>query len=207
MKKFLIVLVFVLTTGIFFWVGNESEGELYDVVDPLQPSIAGKVLRFHVLANSDDEVDQAVKLKVRDAIGVYIEPKLTGAGSIEDTERIVNENMEGIIDTAEETLSKNGFDYGVSARITDTDFPVKTYGEYCFPAGKYKALQVTLGEGRGHNWWCVLYPNMCFRGSVYEVVEEDAKEELEEVLSPEEYKDVFQGGKFQIKFKFLEYFK
>lgn len=75
------------------------------------------------------------------------------------------------------------------------DFPVKTYGDYTFPAGKYRALQITLGKGEGHNWWCVLYPNMCFQGSVYEVMDESSGEELREVLTQEEYADVFDSGK------------
>ncbi len=73
--------------------------------------------------------------------------------------------------------------------------PVKTYGDYTFPAGKYRALQITLGKGEGHNWWCVLYPNMCFQGSVYEVMDESSGEELREVLTQEEYADVFDSGK------------
>ena len=69
------------------------------------------------------------------------------------------------------------------------------------------ALKVNLGESRGHNWWCVLYPNMCFRGSVYEVVEEDAKESLREVLSEEEYEAILREGNYEVRLKFLEYFR
>lgn len=175
--------------------------------DPLQQSIAAKILRFHVLANSDSQEDQNLKIQVRDAVGAYLEPLLSDAVDLEDTEEIVTANMEGIIQTAENTIMQEGFDYPVTARITHTDFPVKTYGDYTFPAGEYEALQVTIGEGAGHNWWCVLYPNMCFRGSVYEIVEEDAKEALQEVLSPEEYEDVFQSEHLQVRFKFLELFQ
>lgn len=175
--------------------------------DPLQPEIAEKILRFHVLANSDSEEDQEVKIKVRDAVGQMLEPKLKEAEGLADTERIVEENMDAIIAIAEETLEKNGFSYGAGARIAEVEFPVKTYGNYTFPAGEYEALQVTLGEGEGHNWWCVLYPNMCFQGSVYEVVDEESDEALREVLTPEEYADVFDSGKLQIRFKFLEYFR
>ena len=94
----------------------------------------------------------------------------------------------------------------MSARITKTNFPEKTYGNYTFPKGKYEALQIVIGEGNGQNWWCVLYPNMCFSGSVFEVVEEQAKESLKEVLNAWEYADVFDSGNVQIRFKFLEYF-
>ena len=174
--------------------------------DLLQPSIASKILRFHVLANSDSNEDQRVKEKVRDAVGVYLQPLLSQSKNLDETKQIVNENMNGIIDIAKRTLQEQGYDYTVSACITCTDFPEKTYGAYTFPKGEYEALQIVIGEGAGQNWWCVLYPNMCFRGSVFEIIEEDAKEALQEVLSPWEYADVFDSGKVQLRFKFLEFF-
>ena len=175
--------------------------------DPLQPEIAEKILRFHVLANSDSEEDQNVKKQVRDAIGQMMGPKLSHSKNLKETEKIVQQSMDEIVEVATETLEANGYDYGASARLANVEFPVKSYGDYTFPAGEYEALQVTLGAGQGHTWWCVLYPNMCFQGSVYEVVEDDAKEALREVLTPEEYADVFTQGKFEIRFKFLEYFR
>ena len=178
--------------------------QTYLKADPLQPKIAAKILRFHVLANSDSSRDQKIKLKVRDAVGAYIEPKLSDSDSLIQTKQIVDENMKGIIAAADRVLVQEGAGYKSTAYLTTMDFPVKTYGEYTFPAGKYEALRVVLGEGEGHNWWCVLYPNMCFKGSVYEVVEEDAKEELREVLDPQEYADVFQRGRYQVRFKLLE---
>ena len=175
--------------------------------DLLQPSIASKVLRFHVLANSDSNEDQAVKEQVRDAVGNYLQPLLKNAENLSDTKKIVNQNIEGIVSIAEETLQQNGYDYKVSAQITSANFPEKSYGAYTFPKGEYEALQIVIGEGEGQNWWCVLYPNMCFRGSVFEVVEEEAEEALKEVLSPWEYADVFKSGKVQLRFKFLEFLK
>ena len=174
--------------------------------DLLQPSIASKILRFHVLANSDSHADQEVKEKVRDAVGVYLQPLLQSSESLEETKQIVTENMQQIITVAENTLQENGYAYPVCARITNTSFPEKSYGAYTFPKGDYEALQIVIGEGDGQNWWCVLYPNMCFRGSVFEVVEEEAGEALREVLSPWEYADVFESGKVQLRFKFLEFF-
>lgn len=177
------------------------------ITDPLQPEIADKILRFHVLANSDSKEDQEVKKKVRDAVGAMMEPRLAESRNLEETEAIVQRSMENIVEVATETLEENGYHYGASARLANVEFPVKSYGAYTFPAGEYEALQVTLGEGEGHNWWCVLYPNMCFRGSVYEVPSDEAKHALREVLTPEEYEDIFRHGKYQIRFKFLEYFR
>lgn len=177
------------------------------ITDPLQPEIADKILRFHVLANSDSKEDQEVKKKVRDAVGAMMEPRLAESRNLEETEAIVQQSMENIVEVATETLEENGYYYGARARLANVEFPVKSYGAYTFPAGEYEALQVTLGEGEGHNWWCVLYPNMCFRGSVYEVPSDEAKHALREVLTPEEYEDIFRHGKYQIRFKFLEYFR
>ena len=175
--------------------------------DLLQPSIASKVLRFHVLANSDSVADQTVKKEVRDAVGVYLQPLLEEAESLEETKQIVDNNIEEIVQISKETLEENGYDYDVSAQITRTNFPEKSYGAYTFPKGEYEALQIVIGEGEGQNWWCVLYPNMCFRGTVFEVVEEEAGEALREVLSPWEYADVFDSGKVELRFKFLEFFQ
>lgn len=185
----------------------ESQWKSNVITDPLQPGIADKILRFHVLANSDSKEDQEVKKKVRDAVGAMMEPRLAESRNLEETEAIVQRSMENIVEVATETLEENGYHYGASARLANVKFPVKSYGAYTFPAGEYEALQVTLGEGEGHNWWCVLYPNMCFRGSVYEVPSDEAKHALREVLTPEEYEDIFRHGKYQIRFKFLEYFR
>ncbi len=199
MKKYFWKIAGVVVFFLYIWtvvLGN----------DLLQPSIASKILRFHVVANSDDTVDQEIKLAVRDAVGAYIEPLLTGAESVDETKQIVDENMEAILAIAESTLDAAGFDYCVEARIATTYFPEKTYGSYTFPKGNYEALEIVIGEGQGHNWWCVLYPNMCFRGAVYEVIEEDAKEALQEVLTPWEYADVFDSGDVQLRLKCLELF-
>ena len=91
--------------------------------------------------------------------------------------------------------------------MTTTYFPEKKYQDMTFPAGNYKTLRIELGDAAGHNWWCVLYPNMCFRGSVYEVVEDEAKENLKEVLTPDEYESIFDSGKYEIKLKILDIFR
>lgn len=173
----------------------------------LQPEIAKKILRFHIRANSDEELDQELKLEVRDAIGNLLGEKLNGVSNLEESKAVVTENMPQIIEKAEEVIAAEGYAYTVDACLTTTSFPEKTYGDYTFPAGEYEALEVEIGEGAGHNWWCVLYPNMCFRGSVYEVVEEDAGEELREVLTQEEYDAVFTDGNYEVRFWLADWFE
>lgn len=173
----------------------------------MQEDIAGKVLRFHVLANSDSREDQALKLAVRDAVGVEMAEVLAGAGDREACEKIINANLNRIKATAERVVEEWGLDYEVEAALEEVDFPVKTYGDYTFPAGKYEALRVVIGEGEGHNWWCVMYPNMCFSGSVYEVVDEEAEEKLREVLDEEEYETVLSSGDYEVRLKCLDFLR
>lgn len=194
------IIFIVIITMVLAAYANNYKG------DKIQQSISTKILRFHVLANSDSEIDQEVKIKVRDAVGTYIQPYLSQSASLSQTKQIVQEHIQEIVEVAEKTVQESGYDYEVSAQLVNTDFPIKKYGSYTFPAGEYEALEITLGAGKGHNWWCVLYPNMCFKGTVYEIVEDSADEELREVLTSEEYESVFDSRKFEIRFKFLDIF-
>lgn len=170
--------------------------------EQIQQNMAKKVLRFHVLANSDEQEDQELKLKVRDAVGTLMSEKLVTSGSLEDSRKIVQENLTEIEQTAEETIRQEGYNYPVQASLAECSFPEKTYGEFTFPAGEYEALRVVIGEGEGHNWWCVMYPNLCFSGSMYEV-DEQSGETLREVLTEEEYAAVLEEGNYKVKFKIL----
>ena len=199
MKKWFISVAMVAVVFIYIWIAVLGN-------DPLQPSIASKILRFHVLANSDSPSDQKVKEKVRDAVGTYLKSLLEESDNIEETRTIVDAHMDQIVAISIETLKEQGYDYTVSAVITHTDFPEKTYGSYTFPKGNYEALEITIGKGDGKNWWCVLYPNMCFKGTVFAVEDNEAGEELREVLSPWEYADVFDSGDVEVRLKVLEYF-
>lgn len=173
----------------------------------LQQGIAEKILRFHVLAASDTKEDQKLKLKVRDAVGVYMEEELADALNKSESEELVRLHLGEIEAVAEQTIKEAGYDYPVTASLAYVEFPEKTYGAYVFPAGTYEALEVVIGEGKGHNWWCVMYPNLCFSGSVYEVVDEEAEERLREVLSMEEYEAVFSSGNVRVEWKSLAFFK
>lgn len=169
--------------------------------------IADKIIRFHILANSDSQEDQQLKLKVRDAIGSFMQPKLSGITDIEESRRVVSENLAAIEEQAEKVIAEEGYTYTVTAKLDRTDFPEKTYGPYTFQAGNYEALEVTIGNGEGHNWWCVMYPNLCFFNSTYEVVDEEAEKSLEQVLTPEEYKSLMENKDYEVKFAFADLWK
>ena len=199
-KKKIMFIILCMLTVLAAGTAHATEKER---VDPLQPAIAEKILRFHVLANSDAKDDQNVKLKVRDAVGHMLGQKLKKVTDRAQTEKIVQDHMDEIIETAEKTLHKNGYTYGASARLANVDFPVKTYGDYTFPAGKNRALQIKLGKGEGHNWWCVLYPNLCFLDKTCAVVSDEGKEDLKEVLTDEEYQQLTDNKELKVKWVFF----
>lgn len=170
--------------------------------EQIQMGLAEKVLRFHVLANSDSARDQQLKLRVRDAVGAMLAEKLRDANSLAESRAVVEDNLDEVERTAEDTVQKYGYDYPVSARLAVCAFPEKTYGGCTFPAGDYEALNVVIGAGGGHNWWCVMYPNLCFSGSMY-AVDEQSGEALREVLTEEECEAVFRERDYRIRFKIL----
>ena len=123
--------------------------------------LSDRVVRLHVLANSDSEEDQALKLKVRDRILAYTEPILAGSADRREAEALLRGRlleMEGI---AVEEIRANGYDYRVSVRLEDASFPTREYEGFTLPAGKYLALRIVIGEGAGRNWWCVVFPPLC----------------------------------------------
>ena len=133
-------------------------------VNDVQKALAKDVFRFHVLANSDSDEDQDVKLKVRDAVIAYMDGEMSGteSNSADDTKRWAADHLDDIEAVADQILEQEGYSYHASAEVVCDYFPEKTYGDITFPAGYYEALRVNLGKAEGHNWWCVLYPGLCF---------------------------------------------
>ncbi len=193
-----VLLLLILAAG-FLWMYQEHR------LQQTQHDIAEKILRFHVRANSDSREDQALKLKVRDAVGSFMQQELADAANLSESIQAVETHLPDILDTAQQAILQEGYHYPVTAKIETVDFPKKAYGDYTFPAGEYQALDIVIGSGKGQNWWCVMYPNMCFHGAVYEVVDKDAKHSLQQVLSEDEYDAVLKSRKFQIRFKYLDF--
>ena len=140
-----------------------------------QSDLADSVLRLHVLANSDSEADQALKLKVRDEVLTVAESILPGGSSAEEAARTLEENLSLLAAAGAEVIAREGYDYPVSARLEETWFPTKEYEDFSLPAGRYQALRIVIGEGEGQNWWCVVFPPLCL-GSVSETTRETALE-------------------------------
>lgn len=158
-----------------------------DEKDIFASNVANEVIRFHVRANSDSEEDQALKLLVRDAILSELGTELALAESKEDARTIMENNLTRIEEIGAAVIKEAGYDYEINAYMTVEEFPMKAYGDLMFPAGEYEALRVDIGNENGGNWWCVMYPGLCFVDTVGGVVATDGKEEMQQVLTPEDY--------------------
>ncbi len=158
------------------------------IAKPSMEDISEKLIRFHVIANSDSEGDQAVKLKVRDEVLRYISPRLKEAKSINESREIIKNEDENLIKIAKKTLIENGYDYKLESTLSKEYFPVKTYGNITLPQGKYEAYRIIIGEGQGHNWWCVMFPPLCFVDvSKGQISYNETEKEMKEVLTEKEY--------------------
>ena len=170
-----------------------------------EAAFAKSVIRLHVLANSDTDEDQSLKLKVRDEVISKLKPLFDENGDISAARNVIEESIPEIKKCAEDVIKKNGYSYSVNVSLGKSDFPTKSYGDLVLPAGSYDALKVEIGAAEGHNWWCVLYPNMCFQGSMYEVIDEKAETSLQEVLTQEEYDSIIEDSDYKIQFKYLSF--
>ena len=167
-----------------------------------QKNISDSVLRLHIIANSDDMADQALKLKVRDRLIKEGADIFERDMSLEETKRFIAENKGEIQKIAEEEIRKKGYDYNVEIKLGKFPFPAKFYDSVMLPSGRYEALRVIIGEGEGENWWCVLYPPMC---AIDKVTVEKGKKQLEKSLSGEEYKMISrQNPPAEIRFKIVD---
>lgn len=162
-------------------------------------SISQDVFRLHILANSDSETDQALKIKVRDRILEYTNALYSTAESKDEAIVRTADDLQKIANIAKETICEQGYDYAVQAEVTDDYFDTRTYDTVTMPSGTYKALRVTIGEGKGHNWWCVMYPSLCVGAGTN-------LEALEENLDAQEYSVLTQED-CRFKFKIVEYFE
>lgn len=169
--------------------------------------IADSVFRLHVIANSDSDIDQNLKYIVRDNLLEYMNTLCANCTSKEEAIAIANEHIENFKEIALNTIKDEGFDYSVNVRIGNFEFPTKHYGDISLPAGFYDALKVEIGEAKGQNWWCVMFPPLCFVDASSGIVPEESKEDLQNSLTDEEFSIVSDNEEnitFKLKFKILE---
>ncbi len=176
--------------------------------DNLNEGLAGNLIRLHVIANSDSQEDQALKRDVRDAVLNYMKEQLKASGDVEQTKFIITRDIDKLKEIARNEIVRLGKDYDVRVMLGSFPFPTKAYGDVTLPAGFYEALRIVIGKGEGANWWCVLFPPLCFVDATHGTIPDDVKEKLKSSLSEEEYSIVTSSSgedvPVKVKFKIME---
>ena len=207
MKKFVLVFIISICIICSYLINVKSSN--------IQSDVASKIIRFHVIANSDLEYDQNLKLKVRDEVLKYMTPKLKNCKNIDDSRKVIKENNESILNVANKVIKEQGYDYEVKGSLSQVNFPIKSYGNITLPQGTYEAYRIIIGNGKGQNWWCVMFPPLCFVNITKgQVSYKKVSDEMKKVLTPEEYDminnntlNINNKDNIKVKFKILELLK
>ncbi len=215
--KLILLLVVLLTANIFYGCttvtvdkvcANNLDAKILNYND-----VKDSLIRFHVIANSDSDEDQQLKLKVKNKVIEYLYPYLSESKSLDDSRQIIKDNMDEVKTLTQEVIKEEGYNYDVNLQLSRENFPDKSYGNIVLPQGNYEAFRIIIGKGKGRNWWCVMFPPLCFvdesKAEVeYDKVEENIKKEQEnkikDVDSEEDSSDNNNNDKIQVKFKVVE---
>lgn len=205
MKKNFLPLLFIAIIFVFIGTYLTKQTDTYKI----QKEIADSIIRFHVRANSDSEEDQELKILVKNRIVQFLEIELQSAASLDEARNILYDVKDEIAGIALEVIREEGYEYNVNVYFEQSYFPMKVYGDMSFPPGEYEAFRVDIGDAYGKNWWCVLYPPLCFVDSTYSVVPDDTKSQFQDVLSDEAYRaitmDDLEENTYEFRFKFLKF--
>ena len=195
-KKLTIIIILLIA----FFITNA-----YSYAINVSNGLSNNIFRLHILANSDSEEDQALKLKVRDAILQYMETLNTANQDKQSVIELSKNHIEDFKTIAKKIIQENGYNYSVSAEIGNFYFPTKYYGNISLPAGDYDALKIEIGDAKGQNWWCSLFPPLCFVSVSSGVVEKEGEEYLKENLTEEEIEIISEASpEIEFKFKIVE---
>ena len=200
--------ILILTILVFIYIALLS----FNYSKAVSSNLSDSVFRLHIIANSDSSADQELKLKVRDNIINYMNTLTSNSSDKKDVISMVNNHLDSFKEIALNTIKGNGYNYDVNIEIGNFHFPTKSYGDISFPAGNYDALKIEIGDAIGQNWWCVLFPPLCFVNSSTGVVPDDSKNTLKENINSESYEIISEGNKsnntsdIKIKFKIIEFF-
>ena len=199
--KFILIITFLIFIYTFICA--------YNYVYAVSTNLSDSVFRLHIIANSDSKEDQDLKYIVRDNLIQYMDKLCENCSSKTEVIEIAKNNISNFKQIAEDTVKEQGFSYDVNVEIGNCEFPTKSYGDISFPAGYYDALKVKIGNSSGQNWWCVMFPPLCFVNTTTGLVPTESKENLEENLSDEGYKIVSDSDNSNIAFKFkiIEFFE
>ena len=181
----------------------------FSYVEAVSADISNSVFRLHVIANSDSKEDQDLKYIVRDNVLAYMNDICKDTKSKEAAIKIANEHLDEFKQVAINTIKENGFNYDVNIEIGNFSFPTKTYGDISLPSGYYDALRIKIGNADGKNWWCVMFPPLCFVDVSSGIVPDESKEAMKKDLSDEEFSLISneENSNISFKFKLIEFFQ
>lgn len=195
-KVIIVFISLISISSLFFLHSNQS--------DKVQESLSKSVIRFHVRANSDTLIDQSLKMQVKEEVVNYMNTNSKNFTSLEDAKNFITAHDEQIKEIACRVIQEHGFSYLVKSEFDTQDFPQKTYGDITFPSGNYLSYTLNIGSGEGHNWWCVLYPPLCFVDASTGVLPDSSKDLLKENISQEDYSYVSENETV-FRFKYLTF--
>ena len=204
MKRF-IKNSFIILFLLFLYILISAQNYSFAISSDLSQA----VFRLHVIANSNSKEDQDLKLKVRDNLLNYMNNICSDCKTKAEAMKIANQNKQIFQEIAEKTIKENGYNYDVKVNINNFYFPTKSYGDISLPAGYYDALRVEIGKAEGQNWWCVMFPSLCFIDISSGIVDKSGKENLEENVEDESFKIISQSennSSIKFKFKIIEFF-
>ena len=201
-----LIALFSLVIGLIctYFLSPEAQTQ-----NDMQKDIADKIIRFHVRANSDSNEDQQLKLMVKDRVVSYLSSEMNASTSKDDSMSYIENNLDAIKAVALEVITEQGYNYTVNAYITKEFFPTKSYGDVTIPCGEYDAFRIDIGDNSGKNWWCILYPPLCFVEGTYGIATDESKMLLKNVLDEDEFDFISNTSSDNIgfDFKFLSLFE
>lgn len=209
-KRINIVLVIIAMVFLFNGCTKSKSGQdVGDGKELVLEAIQNEIIRFHVLANSDTKEDQDLKLKVRDKVIEVMSSKFSGCNNIDEARKVIVNNIDEVNNIAKKVIEENGYNYSVRSELSRENFPDKMYGDTLFPQGNYEAFRILIGEANGQNWWCVMFPPLCFVDESKQTVnEEETRVAIEKagVKNNSENNKTKPKEKVEFKFKIWELF-
>lgn len=197
--KYCTILSFLLFIFVFV--------SIHSYASTISSNLSDNFFRLHIIANSNSAKDQSLKLLVRNAILEHLKSQNYSDCTKDEVIAFVSQNLKEYKEVAEKTIESAGYNYPVKVSITNTFFPTKEYGNISLPSGFYDALKIEIGNASGENWWCSLFPPLCFVDISSGIIDEESQNSLKENLSEEEYAIITQNNQsIKLKFKIIEFF-
>lgn len=199
-NKICIVLLLICVLNLNSCTSSKILDDTSSSEELIYEDIADKIIRFHVIANSNTDEDQALKLKVRDKVIEFVADSLRESKSLDESRQFIIDNKSNMEDIAKSVINENGYSYNVTSSLSKENFPDKIYGDVIFPQGEYEAYRILIGDAKGENWWCVMFPPLCFVDGTKEAV--DSSEVVKNINNSDKKEKV--NNKVKFKFKILE---